>query len=173
MSKSLGNVLLVHDMVNDGIKGEAIRFAMLSTHYRQPFDWTAKGLSHAKKTLDKWYKIIDDVPQIGDVDNEFLSAMCDDINTPLAISVLHKIAKETPESLAASAQLLGVLNIENDDWFDQKVSISEDEILDLIDRRNVARANKNFVESDNIRDELLSHGVVIKDNAQGTSWSCS
>lgn len=174
MSKSIGNVVLVHDMIERGTPGEAIRLSLLSTHYRQPFDWTENGLQQSIKTLDKWYaalpEIHDDAP-----DEKFMNALCDDLNTPLAISILHKIAKHSPEKLKASANVLGFLQISAEQWKDLRAAtphnLDDAEIDDLVAQRNNARANKDFAEADRLRDHLLSLGVVIKDGPEGTSWS--
>ncbi len=173
MSKSIGNILLSHDLIEQGIQGEAIRFSLLSTHYRQPFDWTQDGLNNATKTLDKWY---DAMPEISsdDADSEFLSALYDDMNTPLAISILHKLAKDKSPHLKPSANILGLLSMPPQNWKDlQKKShslVDEAKIEHLIAMRNQARADKDFKRADEIRDELLSMGIVIKDNPDGTSW---
>ncbi len=180
MSKSLGNVILVHDMIEDGIPGEAIRLALLSTHYRQPFDWTEKGLQQAVKTLDKWYDCLphdEENNGMGEtqIDDEFLSALCDDLNTPLAISILHKLAKNDPAKLRAAANILGFLQTPADSWraLRKKThhTINDADIDVLVSKRNQARADKNFAEADHIRDHLASLGVVIKDGPDGTSWT--
>lgn len=176
MSKSLGNVLLSHDLINDGVQGEAIRFNLLSTHYRQPFDWTQDGLDNAIKTLDKWYEATKDI----DTDNthispEFLAAVYDDMNIPQAIAVLHQLAKENPQSLKASANIIGLLTQTSDAWASSRVNtnIDGDMVDDLIAQRNQARADKNFAKSDEIRDQLLDMGVTIKDGRDGTTWTPS
>ena len=175
MSKSLGNVKLVHDMIHEGIPGEAIRLALISTHYRQPFDWTQDCLNNSLKTLDKWYDSLTE-HQSEEVDPEFLSALCDDLNTPLAIAILHKIAKTTPEKLQACANLLGILQVPSESWKAlrrQTHSTAVDsEVNALVIERNEARANKDFKEADRLRGILDSMGVVIKDNGnEGTSWT--
>ena len=171
MSKSLGNVLLVHDMINDGVAGEAIRFSLLSTHYRQPFDWTQDGLDHAVKTLNKWYDIIDQTKQGAAPHPIVVDALSDDLNTPLAISTLHQIAKDTPESLQASAAVMGLLQ-NAQEWFAQKTRyVDEKKVEDLIAQRAQAKMDKDFARADTIRDELDAMGVQIKDSREGTTWS--
>jgi cysteinyl-tRNA synthetase len=173
MSKSIGNVLLVHDMINDGLKGEAIRLALLSTHYRQPFDWTDEGVKQAEKTLNKWYGIVLDTVQDDTADQAVVDAMVDDMNTPKAISELHRLAKDKSPKLKASANILGLLIHDASEWQDDKsVNIDVSKVEQLIQERNDARANKDFARSDEIRDELLSMGVEIKDGRDGTSWTC-
>lgn len=176
MSKSIGNVLLVHDLLEKA-PGEAIRFALLAAHYRQPFDWTDKGLEDARKTLLRFYDVIFRYPDQGDdtPDPAFIEALCDDVNTPQAIAVLHSLAKDKKgKSLKAAGALLGILQ--------QPVSImallegpraalDTEKVEALIAARNAARAAKNFAESDRLRDELVALGVTIKDTPQGTTWS--
>lgn len=172
MSKSIGNVLLVHDMINDGLKGETVRFALLSTHYRQPFDWTQDGVENATKTLNKWYAILGDVEQDGEADDAVVDAMCDDMNTPKAIAELHRLTKEKSSKLKASANILGLLTQGASEWNqgDKGAKVDADKVESLIQERNDARANKDFARSDEIRDELLSMGVEIKDGRDGTTW---
>jgi cysteinyl-tRNA synthetase len=176
MSKSIGNVLLVHDMINDGMKGEAVRFALLSTHYRQPFDWTQDGVDNATKTLNKWYRIFEDVEQgddADDADDAVVAAMCDDMNTPKAIAELHRLAKEKSSKLKTSANVLGLLTQDVSQWNqgNKATKVDADKVEALIQERKDARANKDFARSDEIRDELLSMGVEIKDGRDGTTWS--
>lgn len=175
MSKSIGNVLLVHDMINDGMKGETIRLALLSTHYRQPFDWTQDGVENATKTLNKWYGIILDTVQDGEEDEAVVNAMCDDMNTPKAIAELHRLAKERSPKLKASANILGLLTQDAGEWHKDIISMlttpNKEFIELLIKSRNEARANKDFARSDEIRDELLAMGVEINDGRDGTTWT--
>ena len=174
MSKSLGNVLLSHDLIADGIKGEAIRLNLLSTHYRQPFDWTNEGLNQANKTLDKWYDVVSNIDQSNNIDAEFLSALYDDMNTPLAFAILHKLAKANSSQLKASANILGLLYDDPKNWLtakDNEISQEKRALIEtLIAKRNQARTDKDFKKSDDIRDELLSMGIELKDSPNGTTW---
>jgi len=174
MSKSLGNVLLSHDLIADGIKGEAIRLNLLSTHYRQPFDWTNEGLNQANKTLDKWYDVVSNIDQSNNIDAEFLSALYDDMNTPLAFAILHKLAKANSSQLRASANILGLLYDDPKNWLtakDNEISQEKRALIEtLIAKRNQARTDKDFKKSDDIRDELLSMGIELKDSPNGTTW---
>lgn len=175
MSKSIGNVVLAHDLIEEGIPGEAIRLALLSTHYRQPLNWTRDNLEQAIKTLDKWYEVLATTPQILDKPHDVVvEALMDDINTPQAIAALHKIAKEHPEHLAASAHMMGLLAGTAQDWQTVRQQkhrdVPETVINNLIAERDQARADKNFARADEIRDELASMGITIKDGAGGTSW---
>lgn len=178
MSKSIGNVLLVHDMIAQGIPGEAIRLSLLSTHYRQPFDWTDEGLKHSVKTLNKWYEVLNDQKaQSGSVHPDVMAAMADDLNTPPAIAALHKIAKENPKDLYASGRLLGLFQSSPAEWFaaqkPKQAALSDSEIQSLIDQRNQARKDKNFALADQIRDDLAAKGIILKDGSDGTRWETS
>ncbi len=175
MSKSIGNVLLVHDLLKDA-PGEAMRFALLATHYRQPFDWTQRGLEEATTTLTRFYTVADSASGDGVIDPEFLEALCDDLNTPLAIARLHALAKAgNGADLKASANLLGLLQGDLNTWtawFTKAIDTAA--VEQLIAQRNLARAAKNWAESDRIRDQLAGMGVSIKDNKDGTtSWSAT
>jgi len=193
MSKSLGNFYTVHDLLKE-FPGEAIRLALLKTHYRQPMDFTKAGIKEAKKELDRWYRVVDTVSADGKISEEVLDALCDDLNTPKALAALHKldpggspasgpIALEMKQNLKASANFLGLLKKSTPDWFkgrksggnireqiSERLLSDEASIEELINKRNQARTNKDFAESDRIRDELAAQGVVLEDGAGGTTW---
>lgn len=176
MSKSLGNVLLAHDLIAQGVPGEAIRMTLLSTHYRQPLNWTQDGLAQSIKTLDKWYAIIADTPQDGTPDPDSVTALADDLNTPKAFARLHHLAREHPQSLAASASLMGLLCGSPATWQSNRTkqqmrAVDTAQVESLIAQRNQARTEKDYARSDRIRDELAALGVTIKDGPDGTSWS--
>src|SRR5262249_54808237 len=121
MSKSLGNFVTIRELLQDW-PGEAIRLAMLSSHYRQPINWTEAGLREAKRTLDHWYEVsADAVP--GMMCADVLDALGDDLNTPKAIAGLHELRAEAAKgaqgaaaSLRASAQMLGLLHQPAASW---------------------------------------------------------
>jgi cysteinyl-tRNA synthetase len=178
MSKSLGNFVTIHELLADW-PGEVLRLNMLRTHYRQPIDWTIKGLEESAKTLDDWYAVAGDVPG-GSVGGAVLEALCDDLNTPRAITELHSLrhrahAKDrlAAEELAGSLRFLGFLNDSAAAWKERNreaQGIDTDAVEALIAARAAARKTKNFAESDRIRDELLAMGVVLKDSKDGTTW---
>jgi len=178
MSKSLGNFVTIHELLKDW-PGEAVRFTMLQTHYRQPINWTVAGLRESQKNLDHWYDLTADV-QPGYLCADVLAGLLDDLNTPMAFAALHDLrseaakgAKPAAASLKASAQLIGLLELPTSEWTSfrpSSLSIDEKRIASLIEARTVARAAKNFEESDRIRDELAAMGVILKDSKEGTTW---
>jgi cysteinyl-tRNA synthetase len=178
MSKSLGNVATIHDVLKDW-PGEVIRLAMLQTHYRQPITWSLTGLREAQKTLDHWYALTREV-EPGLLCADALDALADDLNTPKAITALHELrseavkgAKAAAACLKASGQLIGLLEQTAAQWAafrPASMVIDEGKIGNLIEARNAARNAKDFKESDRIRDELAQMGVVLKDTKDGTTW---
>jgi cysteinyl-tRNA synthetase len=178
MSKSLGNFVTMRELLADW-PGEVLRLNMLRTHYRQPIDWTMKGLEESAKALDDWYGLVGDVPG-GSIDGAVLEALCDDLNTPRAITELHGLRHRAhaqdrlaAEELVGSLRLLGFLNDSAAAWSERKrqaQGIDAHAVETLIAARTVARKTKNFAESDRIRDELLAMGVVLKDSKDGTTW---
>ena len=204
MSKSLGNFYTVNELLEE-FPGEAIRLLLLKTHYRQPLDFTKDGLAEAKRELDRFYRAIDmmtvsakreewsiekaaDDPEIT-IASDILEALSDDLNTHLAISILHTIADQAfadqdsnPVGIALklaelrkSAAVLGLLQQDPEDWFKWQPAssadgLSDDEIDAKITARAEARANKDFAASDAIRDELLAAGIILEDAAGQTTW---
>lgn len=107
MSKSLGNFFTVRDLLDQGIPGEVIRFVMLSTHYRNPMDWTAEKARQAAETLQEWHRLARDVTPAGAPAQAVIDALANDLDTPGAIAALHGM-KDNPVELLASARLLGL-----------------------------------------------------------------
>jgi cysteinyl-tRNA synthetase len=199
MSKSLGNFVTIRDLLHTtrfgGRKwsGEALRLAMLRTHYRQPIDWTVKALEEAEKTLDRWYDAVGDVDAEPDatVADGVLAALDDDLNTPAAVAELHRLAHPAmagiamagltqagqgpaPQLLKSSANLLGLLmqpTTERARMATRPGYVESERISELLAQRTSARASKDWAESDRLRDELSQMGVSIKDNKDGaTTW---
>jgi cysteinyl-tRNA synthetase len=187
MSKSLGNVLLVHDLIKS-VPGEVIRLALLSAHYRQPLDWSDETLESARRMLDRLYGAIRtlEVPKKvlanTAVPVDVLAALEDDLNTPKAMAEMFSLARELNRSsdtlhkqkLAASIRvagdLLGLLQNDPEEWFAGQGSMLAEEIESLIQERNEARAARDFAMADQIRDRLASAGISIEDGADGTRW---
>lgn len=164
MSKSLGNVVLVGDLLGEGHKGEALRFALLSAHYRQPLDWSAQLIAQSKATLDRLYRAAGDVAP-GAIDEGVLAALADDLNTPLALSRLS--ALDDPATLKASANLLGLLAGDATAWFQGEGDVRIDA---LVAARTEAKKARDFAEADRIRAALAGEGILLEDGAGGTTW---
>lgn len=178
MSKSLGNFFTINELLADW-PGEVLRFNMLRTHYRQPIDWTVKGLEESWKTLDDWYWVAGDA--VGDrIANAVLAALGDDLNTHQVITVLHGLRNraqggdETARNeFAWSLRMLGFLRESAAQWAARRqtnADVDGAKVQLLIDARTAARAARDFKESDRIRDELAAMGVVLKDSKEGTTW---
>lgn len=163
MSKSLGNFVTIHELLQDW-PGDVLRFNMLRSHYRQPMDWTVAGMKESWSILERWYDIVEPIPGTK-VGQGVLAALSDDLNTPQAIAELHKAM---PEELAGGLALLG-FDVKPE-ALKSKKAVDTVEIARAIEARNAARKTKNFKESDRIRDELLAQGIVLKDGPQGTTW---
>jgi cysteinyl-tRNA synthetase len=186
MSKSLGNVVLVRDLLGEA-HGEVVRLALLSAHYRQPLDWSDEVLVEARRKLDRLYTALRNAPgwtdswQSTDPSDEFLHALEDDLNTPKALAALFELARRTNRSddpqekmqlaacLRASADLMGLLTVEPEQWFVSD-SAANEEFDELLRQRDAARAARDFAEADRIRDELATKGVTIEDGPDGTRW---
>ena len=189
MSKSLGNTLLVHDLI-ETIPGEVIRLALLNAHYRQPLDWSAGAIQSARRMLDRLYgavrgiEVSDEARAAAGVPESIVAALEDDINTPKAMAEFFALARSLNkandpaeiESLAAqmyaAGDLMGLLTCDPEAWFSGHVEgdVSTDEIEALIARRNEARANKDWAAADGYRDQLKEMGITIEDGPQGTTW---
>lgn len=185
MSKSLGNVSVLHSLL-EAHPPEALRYALLTAHYRQPLDWTDGLIEQSIKTLDRLYGTLRDLK---DVDARPLTpeaieaALCDDLNTPIALSELARIAGEARKTesheekvrlkseLLGAGALLGLLQQEPSAWFARGNDDSDDaRIQALVDERNSAKKEKNFARSDAIRDQLAAEGILLEDTAQGVRW---
>ena len=190
MSKSLGNVTLISELL-DCAPGEALRWALLSAHYRQPLDWTDALVEQSKKNLDRLYGALRRVKQAGgakqaEAPAEVLDALADDLNTPAAIAALFEtagaveralnegdgeLARTLGGELAAAGRLMGVLQQDPDAWFEGGADEAFKARVDaLLEARAAARAAKDWAEADRIRDELTALQVAVMDGPTGATW---
>lgn len=189
MSKSIGNVLLLHDLVQ-AMPGEVVRWALLSAHYRQPLDWNQALLDQSKKSLDRLYGALHRAAAVaaeGDSPpSEFLKAIEDDLNTPGAMATLFALSSEIERGMTAgdhaavavakgrmlaAAELLGVLQADPAAWLEGEVDDAlRAEVDQLLQERAVARAAKDWPAADRIRDRLNALNVVVMDGPDGATW---
>jgi len=185
MSKSLGNFVTIRQLLADW-PGEVLRLNMLRTHYRQPIDWTMKGLHESQRTLDDWYEAVGDTTITADAvaDEEVFDSLCDDLNTPSVVTRMHALIAQTRASagsqqielqrrVKACGALLGILEQTRGKYLTgdpRRPAIDEAKVKTLIDARAQARRARNFKQADSIRDELAGMGVVLKDTKDGTTW---
>ncbi|QBB70256.1 cysteine--tRNA ligase [Pseudolysobacter antarcticus] len=192
MSKSLGNVLQLHELLKLH-PPELLRFLLLRAQYRQPADWSESALKQARATLDGWYGALRDLldvpvdPRDEVVPTDFEAALCDDLNTPEAFAILSRLVDDTrkaatPEQrtsakakLLGAAHLLGLLTLHLDPqaWFQQNAAGDESDVAQieqLVAARQSAKQAKDFALADSLRAQLLALGVVVEDSAQGPRW---
>jgi cysteinyl-tRNA synthetase len=189
MSKSLGNTLVVHELLKKW-PGEVLRYLLLSAHYRQPLDWSDQELERARRTLDRLYGVLRTAEEkfgpflAADEPGEaFLAALCDDINTPDALAEFNRVARDLAKAetesearacaaeLLADAALIGLLQSSPAAWFGADASDPESEAIEaLIAQRNQARKNRDFATADSIRDRLSEMGVILEDADGVTRW---
>ncbi|WP_336760403.1 cysteine--tRNA ligase [Asaia sp. VD9] len=176
MSKSLGNFFSIREVLTRA-PAEALRFLMLGTHYRSVLDFTWEKLDEAKRILDRFYRALEKTPtsQQGIVPDPFMQALCDDMNTPLALSCLHPLAdaalqgdESAAASLKACGKLIGILELSPDSWF--RAGSDEAAIDALIAQRGAAKKARDFALADNLRAQLAEQGIILEDTAQGTTW---
>lgn len=189
MSKSLGNFRTVKDLL-DVYRGEVLRFALLSAHYRSEADFSADLLEQAKTSLDSLYLSLrecEDLPATDDIDVEstpVFKALCDDLNTPIAISELHNLSKALNKAeqsdkallksqLLCNAKLLGLLQQDPEAWFkenDSSEGIASADVDALVEERQQAKLDKNYARADEIRTQLSDQGIILEDSRDGTTW---
>lgn len=180
MSKSLGNFLLVHDLIGQ-YPGEALRLTLLSAHYRQPLDWRAETLRQNKKLLDRLYKKLENFDgRAGDVPQTVMDALCDDLNTPQVLAALNALAKEDDlPGLKAAGEMLGILREDPRAWKhgtgggaaeSGAATLTDTEIEALLEKRAQAKKERDFAAADRIRADLAAQGITVEDTADGPQW---
>jgi cysteinyl-tRNA synthetase len=182
MAKSAGNFVTIHELLQDW-PGDVLRLNMLRTHYRQPIDWTVRGLEESLQILEDFWRTAGSGEEEALPSDVVLEPLLDDLNTPDAITVLHSLRKaEAGGALAASLEFLGFGRLSFERWRDaDRARILQEGDLDigvierLIGERAAARRRRDFAEADRIRAELDTMGVRLMDakNASGeltTTW---
>ncbi len=191
MAKSVGNIQRVHDLVREQ-PPEALRYALLSAHYRQPLEWSDGLIEQSVRTLDRLYGTLRDLADVEATDVEAASieipagidaALDDDLNTPQALAEVARIAGEARRSedaderkrlkseLLGAGFALGLLQQTPEAWFARGASNDDDaRIQALVDERNVAKQARDFARSDAIRKQLADEGILLEDTAQGVRW---
>ena len=189
MSKSLGNVLLVHNLIKE-MPGEVIRLALLNAHYRQPLDWSDESVGAARRMLDRLYGALRGIDlseadrAAAEIPEELIAALEDDLNTPKALAAMFNLARELNKEddaekrralaaeLRTAGDLMGLLQMDPEAWFsgEDEGGLSAERIEALIGERTAAKAARDFAVADRIRDELAAEGVIIEDGPDGTKW---
>jgi len=179
MAKSQGNILKINDF-RGKINGQVLRLALMSTHYKQPLDWNDELINYCQNTLNKWYESYIELSKQVMIPDEFLNPLYDDLNTPGYIANLHKLFEKSQkgdlkdkEIFTSACNFIGLLSDTKKKWVEFKKSkseISEKEILSKVKERNEARDNKNYIQADKIRNDLLDKGVSIEDKDGKTTW---
>lgn len=196
MSKSVGNIRRVHDLVREQ-PPEALRLALLSAHYRQPLDWSDTLIEQSVRTLDRLYGTLRDLAAVQSTEQAIPAAveaaLCDDLNTPLALAELQQIAARARQAklaldaenneenrqqatllkseLLAAGRALGLLQQTPEAWFGRGGNADEDaRIQALVDERGAAKRNRDFARADAIRLQLQNEGIALEDTPQGVRW---
>tara|TARA_Y100000992_G_C21048332_1_gene388310 strand:- start:67 stop:615 length:549 start_codon:yes stop_codon:yes gene_type:complete len=171
MSKSLGNVISVSDILEE-VNPIIVRIALMSAQYRQPLNWTQDTINYSRNIYEKIASSLDiESSTITERDDKFIDYLCDDLNTPNALQYIVKQARVANKDssvlpkLRYNCELLGIKS--NEDILDKSLV---DKIESLISLREDARRNKDYVEADRLRDELSAIDVVLKDGPDGVSW---
>ena len=177
MSKSLGNFFTVRDVLAKA-PGEAVRLLLLRAHYRSALDFTDAALAETRRDLDRFYRALERHPGVvaGEPPDAVMEALCDDLNTPLVISLMHGLADAAlagdagaAAGLKAAGALMGVLSLAPEAWFRGAGDDSAD-IEAAIAERLAARKARDFARADAIRADLLARGIVLEDGPGGTTW---
>jgi len=179
MAKSSGNMLKIKDF-KEKIDGQVLKLALMSAHYKQPLDWNEKLLNDCQNTIEKWYEVYLSIDKKIILNEDILSPLYDDLNTPGYIANLHQLYEKALKGnnndkslFVIACNFIGILNKTKEEWVSikkKKLLITETDILINIELRNKARENKDYTEADKIRKELLDKGVLIEDKDGKTIW---
>jgi cysteinyl-tRNA synthetase len=185
MSKSLGNVSVLHELLAQQ-PPEAIRYALLSAHYRQPLDWSDALIEQSIRTLDRLYGTLRDLAEVEAAADAQLpkaveAALCDDLNTPAVLAELARLAAEARKAgsiedkralkgqILATGLAMGLLQRDPQEWFGRGGD-DDARIQALVDERSAAKQARDFARSDAIREQLVAEGISIDDTPQGPRW---
>jgi cysteinyl-tRNA synthetase len=187
MSKSLGNVSVLHELLAKH-PPEALRYALLSAHYRQPLDWTDNLIEQSIRTLDRLYGTLRDLTDVSaptavKIPESVEAALCEDLNTPAVLAEIARIAgearkAESPDDksrlkseLLSAGWALGLLQQDPAAWFGRGTDSDDDARINaLVEERNTAKKARDFSRSDAIREQLAAEGILLEDTAQGVRW---
>ena len=194
MSKSLGNIVTIRELLQTE-RGEVLRYALLSGHYRSPLAWSTDLLAQARASLDRLYQALLDAPagnmgaprqmstaSVDEFPGKVVDALCDDLNTPVALAAMHELAsdihrandpnraRELRDRLLAAGWLLGLLGTPPAEHFRSGADLDAAEIEALVAERSAARSAKNFARADEIRRALADRGIELDDTPDGTRW---
>lgn len=194
MSKSLGNILTINGL-RQKHPGQVLRLALLSAQYRYPLAWSDDSITQANKGIDTFYHALRAVPgdslglpeQFQDQPLEafpasVVAALCDDLNTPLAIAAMHELSSQVHKAdneqaardyglqLLAGGWLLGLLQLPVESYFQASATVDAAEVEALIAARNQARKDKDFARADEVRDQIANMGIELEDSRDGTRW---
>ena len=188
MSKSIGNIRLVHELIKE-YKGEVLRLTLLSSHYRQPLNWTREIIKQNSSMLDRLYRMLKDLEHIdaykgqNQIQQNIIDGLYDDLNTPKVIAELNILSNQINNAddktkgqikynLLEIGKIFGILQDNPNTWlgYGKSENLDEDTIERLIKERNEARRNKNFDLADSIRHQLKEKGIEIEDTSDGTIW---
>ena len=173
MSKSLGNTTIVNDLLAKH-DPTVLKYSLLTTHYRQPIDFSNDLLSYSQNIINKWENYIQEVKS-SELDTEFVSALLDDLNTPKALMRLQQIIanlkkdSNNEDLLAHFNNGLSLLGL-NPSFLKKDLDLDKEYIENMISRRQIAKSNKDFELADKIRDELFKQGIVLEDTKNETTW---
>ena len=186
MSKSVGNIERVHDLIQQH-PPEALRFALLSAHYRQPLDWSGRLVDQSVRTLDRLYgtlRALQDVDASAHIPASIEAALDDDLNTPAALADIARIAGEARKAetadektrlkseLLGAGLALGLLQQSPETWFARGADSADDDAIQaLVDARTQAKQDRDFARADAIRKDLDAQGIVLEDTPQGVRWT--
>ena len=178
MSKSIGNIVTLNKL-RENVNGQVVRLALLSSHYKQPLDWSEKLIKESQNTLDRWYGQFEKINS-EELQDDVLKPLQEDLNTPEYITKLHSLFEESSKrnksskvKFLSACKQIGLLEEDKQSWENfkkSKVKVDENFINQKIKDRNDARKKGNYKLADILRKELEDNGVIIEDKQDQTIW---